>query len=403
MENEDKTDGGNVLLAMNDLKQVCDGTKLMTAEDKPLDETSSCKLNFLKSLLQHFRKNQHRTLIFSKYTRVLNAIELMCVRYEFNCARIDGDVKHAERQSIVDKFNHDGKFDCMLLTTGVGAVGLTLTGADRVVIFGPDWNPAIDNQAVDRAFRIGQQQDVLCYRLMTCNTIEEKMYRRQVFKEGVVRSVMEDKAMNVYSSGQDLVDVFALNDPEVSDMQEYLAGKQHNLHENFKKQYEHLYTELETIKTFLCYGISHHDVLFDEERKDDEMENMLVPPTPQQKEREMIEATLGLNNMSENSDALNRKTKKKKTAKNGKMNKISKHRVDKFGLFEEEAEEVDDYASSGSSGEESRYAGDENANIIQNTFTHIKHGFYKSQRYKNLPECSQEKFKKLLEAKKCMT
>ena len=130
------------------------------------------------------------------------------------------------------------------------------------------------------------------------------------------------------------------------------------------------------------------------------MENMLVPPTPQQKEREMIEATLGLNNMSENSDALNRKTKKKKTAKNGKMNKISKHRVDKFGLFEEEAEEVDDYASSGSSGEESRYAGDENANIIQNTFTHIKHGFYKSQRYKNLPECSQEKFKKLLEAGK---
>ena len=200
----------------------------------------------------------------------------MCVRYEFNCARIDGDVKHEERQSIVDKFNHDGKFDCMLLTTGVGAVGLTLTGADRVVIFGPDWNPAIDNQAVDRAFRIGQQQDVLCYRLMTCNTIEEKMYRRQVFKEGVVRSVMEDKTMNVYSSGQDLVDVFALNDPEVSDMQEYLAGKQHNLHENFKNQYEHLYTELETIKTFLCYGISYHDVLFDEERKDDETENMLV-------------------------------------------------------------------------------------------------------------------------------
>ena len=64
LENEDKTDGGNVLLAMNDLKQVCDGTKLMTAEDKPLDETSSCKLNFLKSLLQHFRKNRHRTLIF---------------------------------------------------------------------------------------------------------------------------------------------------------------------------------------------------------------------------------------------------------------------------------------------------------------------------------------------------
>ena len=400
LENEDKTDGGNVLLAMNDLKQVCDGTKLMTADDKPLDETSSCKLNFLKSLLQHFRKNQHRTLIFSKYTRVLNAIELMCVRYEFKCARIDGDVKHAERQTIVDKFNHDGKFDCMLLTTGVGAVGLTLTGADRVVIFGPDWNPAIDNQAVDRAFRIGQQQDVLCYRLMTCNTIEEKMYRRQVFKEGVVRSVMQDKAMNVYSSGQDLVDVFALNDPGVSDMQEYLAEKQQDLRDNFKRQHEDLYKELETVETFLCYGMSHHDVLFDEEREDDEMENMLVPPTPQQMEREILAASLGLNNGSENVDTFSKKKKKKDVAKRGKENKTSKYKVDKFGLFDEEAEDVGDYASSESSAEELNYEGDGNENVVQKNYNHIKHGFYKSNRYKKLPKPSQEKFKKLLEAGK---
>ena len=72
-----------------------------------------------------------------------------------------------------------------------------------------------------------------------------------------------------------------MNKPEVSDMQEYLAESSIT-HENFKSNMN-IFTELETIKTFLCYGISHHDVLFDEERKDDEMENMLVPPTPQQK------------------------------------------------------------------------------------------------------------------------
>jgi DNA excision repair protein ERCC-6-like len=337
LENEVKTDGGNILLAMNDLKQVCDGTKIMEDNIKPLDEHSSCKLSFLKSLLQYFQENKHRTLIFSKYTRVLNAIELMCVRHHFKCARIDGSVKHDERQEVVDAFNHDNKFDCMLLTTGVGAVGLTLTGADRVVIFGPDWNPAVDNQAVDRAFRIGQKQDVLCYRLMTCNTIEEKMYRRQVFKEGLVRSVIEDKSMNVYSSGHDLMDVFELQDPDISDMQEYLAIKQQDIRESFEKKHVDLCNELNAIENFNCYGISHHDVLFDEEREEDEADQFVPPPTPQQKERNVEETLLGLENQENKKILVAQNNGKKKKHKKKKKEKK------KFAyLFDEEAEEDDE-------------------------------------------------------------
>lgn len=124
--------------------------------------------------------------------------------------RIDGDITSAEeRQAVVTRFNDTPSTRVCLLTTGVGAYGLTLTGADRVIVMDPSWNPgvgsvisillrfipvfvlirtlcgllpAVDAQAVDRAYRIGQTKDVVTYRLITCGTIEEKMYRLQVFK-----------------------------------------------------------------------------------------------------------------------------------------------------------------------------------------------------------------------------
>ena len=72
-------------------------------------------------------------------------------------------------------FNQGDEFRLFLLTTGAGGEGLTLTGADTVIIYDPAWNPTSDAQAVDRAYRIGQQRDVTCFRLMTCSTVEEKM------------------------------------------------------------------------------------------------------------------------------------------------------------------------------------------------------------------------------------
>jgi DNA excision repair protein ERCC-6 len=88
-------------------------------------------------------------------------------------------------------FNADPDMFCGLLTTKVGGCGLNLAGADRAVIMDPDWNPANDNQAVDRIFRIGQKRDVIVYRLITMGGIEELIYRRQVYKKAINLSVIE--------------------------------------------------------------------------------------------------------------------------------------------------------------------------------------------------------------------
>lgn len=92
--------------------------------------------------------------------------------------RIDGDTEIIEREQMCNDFNKDPSVFCGLLTTKVGGFGLNLTGANRAIILDPDWNPANDNQAVDRVFRIGQKRDVIVYRLVQMGTIEEKIYRR---------------------------------------------------------------------------------------------------------------------------------------------------------------------------------------------------------------------------------
>ncbi|VDN36504.1 unnamed protein product [Gongylonema pulchrum] len=92
---------------------------------------------------------------------------------------MDGSTAVAKRQPLVEKFNKHDEIFIFLLTTRVGGLGINLTGANRVVIFDPDWNPSTDIQARERAWRIGQERSVTIYRLLTSGTIEEKIYHRQ--------------------------------------------------------------------------------------------------------------------------------------------------------------------------------------------------------------------------------
>lgn len=96
---------------------------------------------------------------------------LPCVTY----LRLDGSVPPGQRQSVVTRFNNDPSIDVLLLTTQVGGLGLNLTGADTVIFVEHDWNPMKDLQAMDRAHRIGQRKVVNVYRLITRNTLEEKI------------------------------------------------------------------------------------------------------------------------------------------------------------------------------------------------------------------------------------
>lgn len=127
--------------------------------------------------------------------------------------RIDGDTEIILREQICIEFNKNPSVFCGLLTTKVGGFGLNLTGADRAIILDPDWNPANDNQAVDRVFRIGQKRDVIVYRLLTIGTIEEKIYRRQIYKKGMSLATIDNggsaqQDFDKYFSTTDLFELF---------------------------------------------------------------------------------------------------------------------------------------------------------------------------------------------------
>merc|ERR1719391_824553 len=104
--------------------------------------------------------------------------------------RLDGTVPANSRQDLVQKFNQDPSIDLMLLSTSVGGLGLNLTGADTVIFVEHDWNPMKDLQAMDRAHRIGQKKVVNVYRLITRNTLEEKIMSLQQFKIHTAKSVI---------------------------------------------------------------------------------------------------------------------------------------------------------------------------------------------------------------------
>ena len=132
---------------------------------------------------------------------------------EVTYMRIDGNTEIAERELMCNDFNKDKSKFCALLTTKVGGQGLNLTGADRAVIIDPDWNPANDNQAVDRVFRIGQKKDVIVYRFVTMGTIEEKIYRRQIYKKSMTMCTVDNNATSQtefekYFKNDDLFELF---------------------------------------------------------------------------------------------------------------------------------------------------------------------------------------------------
>lgn len=154
------------------------------AADGELDPDASCKTAFVLHFVAAVRPLGHRTLVFSQSVRMLGGLEaaLRCAGHD--TCRIDGRVPAGERARRVAQFQRED-IPVFLLSSAVGGVGLTLTAADRVIIVDPAWNPAADAQSVDRAYRMGQTRDVAVYRLFTAGTVEEKIYRKQVFKAGL--------------------------------------------------------------------------------------------------------------------------------------------------------------------------------------------------------------------------
>ncbi|CAG4979577.1 unnamed protein product [Colias eurytheme] len=191
-----------ILVALSTLRKICNHPDIYLYE--AFDETEeidhqsfghwkrSGKMSVVHSLLKIWQKQGHRTLIFTQSRAMLCILEQHLQNFEFKYLRMDGSVSVGQRQSLIKTFNENPEYLVFLATTRVGGLGVNLTGADRVIIYDPDWNPATDNQAKERAWRIGQQRDVTVYRLLTAGTIEEKIYQRQIFKNFLSNRILVD-------------------------------------------------------------------------------------------------------------------------------------------------------------------------------------------------------------------
>eukprot|EP00058_Branchiostoma_floridae_P015028 XP_002600516.1 hypothetical protein BRAFLDRAFT_205490 [Branchiostoma floridae] len=169
---------------------------------RTLSDPKYCgKMQVLQQLLDVFNKQRRKVLVFSFYTKLLDIIEQYLMSTGEVYSRLDGTTRTSDRLRIVKDFNTNPNILLCLVSTTAGGLGLNFTGASVVILFEPTWNPANDQQAQDRAYRIGQRQDVRVYRLVTMGTIEENMYLRQVYKQQLSEIAVSDKTARRYFTG----------------------------------------------------------------------------------------------------------------------------------------------------------------------------------------------------------
>ncbi|KAM4702917.1 LOW QUALITY PROTEIN: DNA excision repair protein ERCC-6 [Rhinophrynus dorsalis] len=176
----------------------------------------SGKMIVVESLLKIWHRQGHRVLLFTQSRQMLQIMEVFLRSKGYSYLKMDGTTTIASRQPLITKYNEDPSLFVFLLTTRVGGLGVNLTGANRVIIYDPDWNPSTDTQARERAWRIGQKKQVTVYRLLTAGTIEEKIYHRQIFKQFLTNRVLKDPKQRRFFKSNDLYELFTLSSPDTS-------------------------------------------------------------------------------------------------------------------------------------------------------------------------------------------
>lgn len=146
--------------------------------DKRLLQYDCGKLQRLDKLLRQLQAGGHRALIFTQMTKVLDILEQFLNIHGHRYLRLDGATKIEQRQILTDRFNNDDRILAFILSSRSGGLGINLTGADTVIFYDLDWNPAMDKQCTDRAHRIGQTRDVHIYRFVSEHTIESNILRK---------------------------------------------------------------------------------------------------------------------------------------------------------------------------------------------------------------------------------
>ncbi|XP_010487852.1 PREDICTED: protein CHROMATIN REMODELING 25 [Camelina sativa] len=190
----------------------------------------SGKMHVLSRLLANLRrKTDDRIVLVSNYTQTLDLFAQLCRERRYPFLRLDGSTTISKRQKLVNQLNDPTKDEfAFLLSSKAGGCGLNLIGANRLVLFDPDWNPANDKQAAARVWRDGQKKRVYVYRFLSTGTIEEKVYQRQMSKEGLQKVIQHEQTDNSTRQGnllstEDLRDLFSFHGDVRSEIHEKMS------------------------------------------------------------------------------------------------------------------------------------------------------------------------------------
>lgn len=194
-----------ILAALTRLRQICCHPGMFLENY----EGGSGKLSLFLQILDEMLKNEHRVLVFSQFTSMLELLQDALTEADIPFYYLHGGTKPEQRLSDVKAFNN-GERSVFLISLKAGGTGLNLTGADTVIHFDPWWNPAVEDQASDRAHRIGQTKNVHVVRLLTKGTIEEKIFRLQQKKQDLFHAVIEsgETFLNKLTK-EDITELFA--------------------------------------------------------------------------------------------------------------------------------------------------------------------------------------------------
>jgi len=191
-----------ILTEIMKLRQACCNPRLLDANTS----IESSKLLVFASVIEELLASRHKALVFSQFIGHLSIIREYLDKQGVSYQYLDGSTSSKQRKKRVDAFQ-SGKGDLFLISLKAGGLGLNLTAADYVIHMDPWWNPAIEDQASDRAHRIGQTRPVTIYRLVCKNTIEEKIVKLHQEKRDLAGSLLEGSDISAKMTSEDLLDL----------------------------------------------------------------------------------------------------------------------------------------------------------------------------------------------------
>lgn len=195
-----------ILALLTRLRQICCHPSLFIKDYN----LGSSKLNQCLEIIEDAVKSEHKILLFSGYTSMFPIIEEQLQQLNIKYLKLTGATKVDERIEMVDEFNENPNIKVFLISLKAGGTGLNLTGADMVIHYDPWWNISTENQATDRAYRIGQKNNVQVYKLITKDSIEEKMYELQQKKAELIDNMLSTKTSFINKlSKEDIMNLFS--------------------------------------------------------------------------------------------------------------------------------------------------------------------------------------------------